>query len=575
MKIIPGSSLIAVLVSLFLSACSAPGVDAVTDQSTLSAPALAPDNRDLSCAYFYFLWGTHAEFDNRLDEALEAYEKALVCDPSADYIKQKLPLLLMKRGDTEQAKRLLEQAIEEQPHDTARRSLLASILIQQQQRLEAIDQYRAILSYEPENGQALLRLGVLLSQIKQYQQAQQVLEQLLQLGQEPYLAHLYLARVALQLDNIDSAASQYLEALDLNWSADLAYELAEMYQQSKQYEKAIAVLRSVLATDETDERARLGIVQALLAMNQEEAAITELGLAQQYSISPERISIVLSRLYMRLDQQDKAIDNLLAVIKTKNNNEARYLLAIIYASKERFAEALAQLEHIGPDDEGYEDTVFLRTKILHETNRTPQALQELEAILSKQDSVKPMLILLAASLHRELGNDQRSLELLSLASEQFPDNEQVLFEYGLQLERHDRLEEAISVMERIIVVNPEHAEALNFVGYCLADANRDLDRALEYINRAMELKPGNGYIQDSLGWVYFRLGNYERAERELLGALHFLPDDPNVHEHLGDLYNRTGRADQARSYYHNALEKFTDEKKKDTVRRKLEALETN
>ncbi|MBT8360722.1 MAG: tetratricopeptide repeat protein, partial [Deltaproteobacteria bacterium] len=146
-------------------------------------------------------------------------------------------------------------------------------------------------------------------------------------------------------------------------------------------------------------------------------------------------------------------------------------------------------------------------------------------------------------------------------------------EYGLQLERSGRLDEAITVMERILLINPDHAEALNFIGYSWADTNRNLEKALDYINRAMQLKPDNGYIQDSLGWAYFRLGQLERAREELLGALVLLPNDPHIHEHLGDVYQALGLAEKARTAYEDAYEKFEDREKKEFMLQKIEALD--
>jgi Flp pilus assembly protein TadD len=128
-------------------------------------------------------------------------------------------------------------------------------------------------------------------------------------------------------------------------------------------------------------------------------------------------------------------------------------------------------------------------------------------------------------------------------------------------------------MQQVLEQNPDHAEALNFIGYSWADANRNLDEALNYILRAMELKPGNGYIQDSLGWVYFRLGNLERAEKELRAALELVPDDPHISDHLGDVYSAMGEYEKARQAYLMALEKFDSGKKRDGVQKKLDDLE--
>lgn len=553
---------------LILGSCTA-----ITRKSENKAESINLEKNDLSCSYFYFLWGTHAEYNNRFPEALEAYEKALVCDPSADYIKRKLPVLLIKKGDIDQAVSLLKQDIEQEPTDTAQRTLLARIYIQQKQEPLAIEQFEAIIAYAPDNEQILLRLGILLTQTGEYDRAQHYLNELLKLKPEAYFAHLYLARIGQSLGDVNDAEKEYYKALELNWSADLSYEIAEFHLRNKQYERSLAILKPILAKDENDERARLLTIQALLATDREEEALIELNIARDSSDAPERISMVLSRLYLRNGNNQKAEETLLSIITEGANPEAYYLLAIIYVESEQYQQALEMLESISPDSEEFEDGALLQARILRQTDRVSEAIVLFEKYLADDRTKKPLFYVMAASLLQEKARSIQALELLNMGIQDFPDDESLLFEYGLQLERSGRLDEAITVMERILLINPDHAEALNFIGYSWADTNRNLEKALDYINRAMELKPDNGYIQDSLGWAYFRLGQLERAREELLGALVLLPNDPHIHEHLGDVYQALGLAEKALTAYKDAYEKFEDKEKKEAMLQKIEALD--
>jgi len=550
---------------------------AITSKSDNLNESINLEKRDLSCSYFYFLWGTHAEYNNHFPEALEAYEKALVCDPTADYIKRKLPVLLIKKGDIEQAVSLLKQAIAQEPKDTAQRSLLARIFIQQKQEPLAIEQFEAIISYAPDNEQILLRLGILLTQTGDYDRAKHYLNDLLKLKPEAYFARLYLARIGQSQGDVLTAELEYYKALELNWSADLSYEIAEFHLRNKQYERSLAILEPILAKDENDERARLLKIQALLATDREEEALIELNIARDSSDAPEQLSMVLSRLYLRNGNNQKAEETLLSIIaqgaNPESNPEASYLLALIFVESERYQKALKMLETIPLDSEVFEDAVLLQTRILRQTDRISEALVLFEKYLADDRTKKPLFYVMASSLLQERAQTVQALELLNRGIQDFPDDESLLFEYGLQLERSGRLEEAIRVMERILLINPDHAEALNFIGYSWADTNRNLEKALGYINRAMELKPGNGYIQDSLGWAYFRLGDLERAREELLGALVLLPDDPHIHDHLGDVYQALGLVEEARAAYKEAYEKFEDKEKKEAILQKIEALD--
>ncbi|MEE4165712.1 MAG: tetratricopeptide repeat protein [Desulfocapsaceae bacterium] len=537
-----------------------------------SLSAAKSESRDTSCSYFYFLWGTHEEYYRRHEEALDAYQKALVCDPEASHIENKLPILYLKMDLPEKAIDLLLAGLEKTPKDSSRRSLLANIYIRQKKDSEAIEQYRIILSDEPDNSQALLRMGILLTQKGELKNADSYFRKLLTLDQESYFSRLYLARIADRLGNSADAEKQYRAALELNYSAELIYEFSEFLLKHKHYEKTIEIMRALLDQDDTDERARFTIVQALLALDREEEAVAELSLAREVSSTPEKISLLLSRLYLRNENNAKAIENLLSVLETKENPEARYLLAVLYMDAQQWTEALEMLAAISPNDEEFEDGVVLQTRIYHQIGEIEKGLQLLQNYLENPEMQRELFFILASSLYQENNQSDSASETLADGIRAHPESEKLLFEYGLQLERTNRLEEAIAAMEKIVELNPDHPEALNFIGYSWADTDRNLEQALDYISRAMELKPDNGYIQDSLGWVHYKLGNLETARDELTGALELVPDDPHIYDHLGDVYRALNMPEKALDAYRSALEYFEDQDKKAAVKKKIETL---
>ena len=560
-------SLVAPLLFFTLISCT----PLASDSSLGAAEA---ESRDTSCSYFYFLWGTREEYYQRYEAALEAYQKALVCDPAASYVEKKLPILYLKMNSAEKAVNLLLENLKKTPGDSAQRSLLARIYIQQKKEAEAIEQYQKIISDEPENGQALLRMGILLTQTGELERAGDYFNKLLTLDQETYFSRLYLARIADRLGQGSEAEKQYRAALDLNYSADLVYEIAEFLLKQKHYENVIALMRELLLQDDTDERARFTIVQALLALDREEEAVAELGLAKEVSSNPEKISLLLSRLHMRNGDNGKAIENLKSVLEVRENPEARYLLAALYMEAEQWTDALEMLAAIKPADEEFEDSVVLQTRIYHQISEIEKGLELLIGYLEIPETQRELFYILASSLYQENNQPERATEILATGIRKFPESEKLLFEYGLQLERTDQLEAAIKAMELIVELNPDHAEALNFIGYSWADTDRYLEKALAYIERAMELTPGNGYIQDSLGWVHFKLGNLEIARDELRAALELVPDDPHIYDHLGDVYRSLDMVDKALEAYRTALQYFKDEDKKAAVRKKIETLLT-
>jgi len=114
--------------------------------------------------------------------------------------------------------------------------------------------------------------------------------------------------------------------------------------------------------------------------------------------------------------------------------------------------------------------------------------------------------------------------------------------------------QGLAIMEKIISLDPEHADALNYVGYTLADKKTDLDRALVLIQRALELKPQSGYILDSLAWVLFQRGSLAESWEEMQKAVKKAPDEPIIWEHYGDIARALEEKGKAREGYLKSLE---------------------
>ena len=112
------------------------------------------------------------------------------------------------------------------------------------------------------------------------------------------------------------------------------------------------------------------------------------------------------------------------------------------------------------------------------------------------------------------------------------EKEVVQFAYGALYERQKKYEQAEQAFRQVLQINPTNSMALNYLGYMLADRNLHLEEALTLIKHAVELDPQNGAYLDSLGWAYFRLGNYDQAEENLRRAADKTPADPTVQDHI-------------------------------------------
>ncbi|MDH3392333.1 MAG: tetratricopeptide repeat protein, partial [Desulfobulbaceae bacterium] len=230
---------------------------------------------DNACAYFYFLWGKTAENKHRFEEALEAYEKALLCDEGSEYINRKLAVLLIKMDRKEKAITLLEQIISAQPQNTEDRILLAQVYTSLGWYDKAVALYQDLLEIK-EDHDTLLMLGTLYAQNKEYDKAQKILNRLIDLEGDSYLAHYYLARLYMELQFYDKAAVSYEKALELNWFERMAYEVAEFYENRKEYEKAILLYNKIIEEDESADMAKTRLVNLYLIIEENDKALEQL-----------------------------------------------------------------------------------------------------------------------------------------------------------------------------------------------------------------------------------------------------------------------------------------------------------
>ena len=553
-----------IIIVLILTGCSEKQADL-----SFAAP---PEQIDFACSSFYFLWGTHAEYSERYPEALEAYEKALICDPNATYIEEKLPILMLKMGEYEAAAAWLNDAINKNPNNTTYLLFLANIFVQEEKIEDAVALYEEILRLEPDNEPVNTRLGILYSHLGQYDTAEQIFRDLLARNPQSYFTSLSLARLLSQENQYDEAEILYEKALSLNWSNELAFELGYLYSSQQKHENALRIYTTITDNDPFDERAWLSRIQTLLDLSRLTEAETELQSVRLFSEQPKKIDLIISKVYLQQDRAAEAKKILERLDKEPDAYEARYMLALIAYRQEKYAESLEYVDRIPAASNNFEEAVYLKVKILQKQQKASTAVRLLQTYIQNEKSSSPLFFALLASIYTDQQDKNLALTTLEKGVIAYPENYQLYFELGLLLEKNNRTEDAIVQMEKVLQLQPDHADALNFIGYSWADKNMRLEEALDYILRALEIKPENGFIIDSLGWVYYRLGRFSEAVETLEKAATLEPGDPHIVEHLGDVYKALGTHDKAIKAYGKAYDLFENKNKKSAIKDKIDAI---
>ena len=297
---------------------------------------------------------------------------------------------------------------------------------------------------------------------------------------------------------------------------------------------------------------------------------------------PHRVianAVVAMALDERGDESGQSISARLrfSLFIDPDNGFARLLMAQQMADFGQNDEALENLARIQPDGIYGQLARLTEASVIEEQGDAQSAIDIMRQVVAMDPQ--------NASLHQRLGDIHRrhqqfrqSRDAYMAALDLGSDSGGLHRSLGVSLERLGKTRAAERHLLRAIEIDPSDAYALNYLGYWWADEGRNLEEAIDMIERAVSQRPDSGFFVDSLGWVHFRLGDAATAVGYLERATELEPADPEITGHLGDVYWVLGRHDEARFKWRLALSLSTDgaEKKKlsDRLDKGLPASET-
>jgi tetratricopeptide (TPR) repeat protein len=226
--------------------------------------------------------------------------------------------------------------------------------------------------------------------------------------------------------------------------------------------------------------------------------------------------------------------------------------------------AIEEYQRVPVDHERYLDARLQLAAIFERRHDYARALSEAES--ARQRFPSRQIDLYVASLRAKTGDFDGSVAFLQGLLAASPGDEEVLYNLGVLHGEANRQDDALRYMEQVLAKNPQHAGALNYMGYTLAERGQDLDKAEQMIRAALAQRPDDGYIVDSLGWVYYVRARQlfdagqtsagraalERSIKELERAAVLTGGDPVISEHLGDAYLLRSDRKRALRYYEEA-----------------------
>lgn len=263
----------------------------------------------------------------------------------------------------------------------------------------------------------------------------------------------------------------------------------------------------------------------------------------------------LARLFVTAGRAVEAIESLkslLEIIPDKRGEVKRLLASLALSSGDlaSAAHAYFSLARGARTETGYIEAALIAAQAGSETDLLVTALDEAYRL-----GRRPQVALLLYRARLAANRETEAFALLASLPHDAIEDTAILWSMAVLHHRRGGETEAAAIFQRLIAIDPDNAEALNYVGYTWAEQGVRLERAEEYIRRALAIDPENPQFIDSLGWVLFQRGFTELALIQLERAHALLPDEPVIMEHLGDVYRRLQRPDKARAMYEASIEK--------------------
>lgn len=508
-----------------------------------------------------------------LKRAIEQYETIVKLEPANVENHLLLGRLYRLNNDLTQAESEFKTAVKLQPDSEEAVTTLAYLYNEEGDSHHATQ----VLNSIPEasrTARLYQALGYTYEQQKDYKQAISAYAHAIELDRDNLDAMRGLAQNLLNDGQTDAALQQYKLITEADPQDPQSYlRMAEIYRRSGQFDQALDALKKaqIYVQDSLEVPYNLAVIYQAQGKFDEAAQIVQSlvqkGERADGNYSPgdrNNRSVFLERLgsiYRDAGKTQLAVDAFRKMLTLGDENMSRGYEEIIdtYRDAKQYSQATATAKEAVaklPQDRSLKLTL---AALQVDTGQQPDAaVAEIKSMLKGTPDDREVYITLG-QVNTRLKHWKDAEEALGRAEQLSVKPEEknyVNFAIGSMYERQKKYDAAEEAFKKILANDPRNAMTLNYLGYMLADRGVRLEEALGYIKRAVTLDPQNGAYLDSLGWAQFKMGNYELAELNLRRASERMSNDPTIHDHLGELYAKTGRLKTAITYWERAIQEW-------------------
>jgi len=530
---------------------------------------------------------------NTLDQAIAEFEKIIALDPRSVEDRMVLGQLYTVKHQPEKAEEQFKIAQDIEPDSEDVVLNLSRVYAENGDLAHAARVIEAVPAAD-RTPKMEFALGATYDQLKRTKDAIAAYKRAADMDPDDGRTMGALAQALLNDNQLDEALKEYklLAAADPEDASTIVH-ISEIQRRQGKYEEALATIRKAVKKDPDSLEAGYneGLLLDVLGRYEESTQIyehmVELTSHANGAYTAEEKNnraIFLERLgsvYHEQNKIDQAIATYQKMIDLGGDTAVRGYQGQVdtYRDAKMFDKAIAvSRKAVEANPKNRELKLLLAGELVDE-GKEDEGLALAKSLLdnSPKDRDVWMAIGQMDIRIRRWKDAEEALNKAASLTTKKEDNLYVLFLKGSLAERQKHYEPAEQYFRQALEIDPNNAMVLNYLGYMLADKGNRLPEALKMIRKAVQLEPMNGAYLDSLGWAYFKMGQYELAEENLRQAVERDQTDPTVHDHLGDLYEKTGRIRLAAAQWELSLAQYSKSAAPDVepaevakVQRKLE-----
>ena len=367
--------------------------------------------------------------------------------------------------------------------------------------------------------------------------------------------HLTLVQLLAQNGNFEEALTE-IELLkdDTDLTPNMVMLESQILQSLDNPERATRVMRTGVARFETDKTLRLNYARLLIQNEEYEQAQEQFQILVKQDPQDWETLYSVALLDTQLENFDRAIAAYTKLIAVDQRaDESQYNLGLIYQQQDNLGKSIENFRQVRIGTSNFLAAQQQATRLSIQSGRLDDAHDWLSQLSRGQPRLEVLFTTIESSLLIQEGHPDAAEKLLNTALNKFPNETDLLFARVLYYDSQSNPDGSERDLKQIIIMQPEDSRALNHLGYMLADQTTRHEEALELIERAIAISPGEPAIIDSLGWALYKVGRHEEALLQMRRAFAAFPDD-EVASHLGEVLWALERFDEAMRVWQDALE---------------------